>query len=621
MPFRPLNNTSQPTSQQNSDGFRILADPNGNPTNQNQDFQMESLQPTPQQPQDGFLKGLAKGIARPFLEVGATINNTGNAVGSLVKGGFSQEAANQAARNLNTSYNLPFFGETKPAFTGEESLGESLKKQAGYGAEFSSYIIPVGKAATLGKSAIKPAAGQILKNTAKTSGQFALAGALGDTGRQLQEKDLKDYSLEQTVGAAAIGAAIPLTLGSARLAGRGVGNFASGVKNTIWPNVEAAFTKAIKPRSNNFRFAQSLKTALPDLAEVAQNRGGVESLEHLDDVLKQSKNNIWSQYEGILGPNANAQIDGNQVADTMISTLDKRFIQQNPTQAKAIIEKANTYRRPLTLQEAEDFLQSSNGELNSYYAKNKVKQNVAMRDPEVAHVVKEAEALREALYSKLDELTGADAAALKKRYSALENIQSEVAQRKNVTARANPENLAEQMSYGRAIGNIAKSAANFQLGDALSGGADLISTRVLKDRNTSDNLIKLAFNKLLKRNVTPYPKVAPKPFVPAGLLSAPSYMPMPEKTVSTIQREIMSSGILPQPNIQPSSSVVPEATWLNIQNQFNQSPQKLLTPQPNILQLPTPRALSKVKKNPIGDTKTIPLSQRAAMLKQFLELR
>lgn len=543
MPFRPLNNTSQTTSQQNSDGFRILADPNGNPINQNQDFQMESLQPTPQQPQDGFLKGLAKGIARPFLEVGATINNTGNAVGSLVKGGFSQEAANQAARNLNTSYNLPFFGETKPAFTGEESLGESLKKQAGYGAEFSSYIIPVGKAATLGKSAIKPTAGQILKNTAKTSGQFALAGALGDAGRQFQEKDLKDYSLEQTAGAAAIGAAIPLTLGSARLAGRGTKNLAGGIKNTIAPDVESALTKAIKPKANNFGFNQSLKTALPDIQETAQQLGKkIENIDQLDDVIAQAKKRVWANYENLLGPNANATIDGNSIADEIVKGIDKRFTTQNPQKVQRIMEVAETYRRPLSLQEAEDFLQSSNNELHSYYAKNKVQQSVAASDPETAHLIRENNALRNKLNEKLEELTGADAAELKRRYGALSTLQSEIVPRKNVIARQSPVNLAEQVGYGRALGNVAKSALNMQIGDAISGAADIAATRFLKGRNDSNSLIKLAFEKLSKNPRAPYTAIKAKPFVPAGLIaeraSLPGSIPLPAPGILSGQAKL-----------------------------------------------------------------------------------
>lgn len=633
MPFRPLNTNSQP--QQSSGGFRILADPNGNPINQESSESFPSQQPQSLQSQQdqfsqnhpilGFGRDLIKGAVKPFLEVGASANNVKNAIGSLVKGDVQQ-----AGKDIQQTYNLPFFGDTKPAFTGQESFGEGVKKMAGYGAEIASNFVPVGKAGsvaknvikTVGKDVVKKTAGQIAKNTLKTSGQFALAGALGNAGSQLANKDVKDFSGGELAGSAALSGLLPLTLGAGRLAGRGTSNLVKGVKNTIVPDVEAALTKAIKPKANNFGFTQSLKTALPDIQETAQQVGRkIENIDQLDDVIAQAKKRVWANYENLLGPNANATIDGNTIADEIVRGIDKRFSTQNPQKVQRIMETANTYRRPLSLQEAEDFLQSSNNELHSYYAKNKVQQSVAAADPETAHLIRENNALRNNLNKRLEELTGADAAELKKRYGALSTLQSEIVPRKNVIARQNPVNLAEQIGYGRAIGNVAKSALNMQIGDALSGAADIATTKLLKGRNDPNELIKLAFSKLAKKPRTPYAPIKAKPFVPAGLLSAPNYIPMAEKTGSRIQNEIMSSGMLPQPNIQPSPNVFPEAKWLDIQNRFNQSPPQLSPPQQNILQLPAPRALSKVKKNPIGDMKSIPLSQRAAMLKQFLQLK
>jgi hypothetical protein len=174
-----------------------------------------------------------------------------------------------------------------------------------------------------------------------------------------------------------------------------------------------------------------------------------------------------------------------------------------------------------------------------------VQQAVAAADPETAHLIRENNALRNKLNEKLQELTGADAAELKKRYGALSTIQSEVVPRKNVIARQNPVNLAEQISYGRGMANIAKSAANMQFGDALSGAADLATTKLLKLRNDPNELIKLAFSKLEKNPRAPYAQIQIRP---------------------------------PQPQI------IPEA----VQNQFK-SPLQQLLPSPNQLQLPAPR--------------------------------
>lgn len=347
-------------------------------------------------------------------------------------------------------------------------------------------------------------------------------GGLYSAANSLKEED----PLLTTVKKTALGSVGGGLLG---LGGVVVGQVGKSVKNTISPSIEAALVKAIKPKSNNTKFVESLKTALPDIQETAQKSGlKIENIDHLEEVVKKSKKGLWEQFKSLLGPNAKAEIDGNIIADRMIKGIDRRFITQNPEKYRKIVETANTYRRPISLDEAEEFLQSSNNELHSYYGKNKVQQAVAMADPEISHVVRESDALREELNKKLFELTGENAGAIKKRYGALSNLQAEIVPRKNVIARQNPISLGEQVSYGRGAANILKSAANFQLGDAAAGAADLATTRFLKLRNDPNELIKLAFQKLEKNPSTPYKKVMSK-FVPYGYLPSPSYIPMPQK--------------------------------------------------------------------------------------------
>lgn len=459
-----------------------------------------------------FAGDVVKGAVQPIAEVATTGLNLADAVGNLVSG--DMEGVN---KSLDQKRYVPFLGDVKSAFTGNESTGEAAKKVAGYGLEIGSNLIPGGGAVRgaeevagiLGKNAIKKTVGQIAKQTLKDSAQFALSGGANELGSQLEKGQNIDGG--KILESAAVSGLIPAGIGATRLVGRGAGNVAVGLKNAISPDVEAALTKAIKPRANAFGFTQSLKTALPDLQETASKMGQkVENIDHLDDVVAQAKKEIWSQYEGLLGPNASATIDGNKIADAMVGTLDKRFVAQNPQRAAAIIEKANAYRRPMTLNEAEEYLQSANNELHSYYAKNKVNQSVAMGDPDVAHVVKEGDALRSSLNSKIGELTGADSAALKKRYGALSTLQSEIAPRKNVAGRQSPLSLAEQVSFAQGIGKVAKSALNMQVGDALSGGAQMISSKLMKDRNTTDNLIKLAFQKMEKQGIKPYARAVAK---------------------------------------------------------------------------------------------------------------
>lgn len=501
-----------------------------------------------------FVKDVARGVVAPIAEVATTGLNLTDAAGKLVNGDV--QGANAS---LDQTRYFPLLGDMKSAFTGNESTGAAAKKIAGYGLEIGSNFVPVGGAArgaeavaqAVGKDAIKKGAWQIAKQTAKDVGQFGLSGAANELGSEL-EKGQK-ISGGKILENAAATAAIPGAIGLTRLTGRAGTNIAKGIKNTISPDVEAALTKAIKPRANAFGFNQSLKTALPDLQEAAQRAGiKVENIDHLDDVVARAKKEIWGQYEGLLGPNANATIDGNKIADAMIGTLDKRFVTQNPQRAAAIVEKANAYRKPMTLNEAEEYLQSANNELHSYYAKNKVNQSVALGDPDVAHVVKEGDALRSLLNNKLGELTGADSAALKKRYGALSTLQSEIAPRKNVVGRQNPLSLAEQLNYAQGVGDIALSAVHSPI-RAVGAAAQMTATKLMKDRNTTDNLIKIAFQKMEKQGIKPYARTVSKKFVPAGYLPSPSFMPMSEKTGSRIAQEIDASGIIknaPGPMIQ-----------------------------------------------------------------------
>jgi len=402
------------------------------------------------------------------------------------------------------------------------------------GEQIGEFLIPAGELTKAGE-AIKGAkifeGGGLVKkglgflaSKVPESAVGAFQGAIQDGGNANPENLAKGAATNF-----AINSALPL-------AGRLVGKTAAGLKNTISPDVESALTKAIKPKGNNAKFAESLKTALPDIQETAQTLGKkIENIDHLDDVITQAKKRVWKNYEDILGPNANSQIDGNKIADNIVKGIDKRFITQNPEKYKKIVAVADTYRRPMSLTEAEDFLQSTNNELHSYYAKNKVQQAVAMGDPEVSHIVRENDALRNELNTKLSELTGVNAKEIKNRYGALSNIQSEIVPRKNVIARQNPVGLAEQIGYGRAAGNILKSAANFQLGDAAAGAADLATTRFLKLKNDPNELIRSAFQKLEKNPSSKYAKVMSK-FVPAGYL--------PEKASHPNQINLPSKGIL-----------------------------------------------------------------------------
>jgi hypothetical protein len=201
----------------------------------------------------------------------------------------------------------------------------------------------------------------------------------------------------------------------------------------------------------------------------------------------------------------------------MVNSIDKRTALHNPGLVEKVKATADTYRRPMGIDEAEDFLQSANKDLNSYYAKNKVGRQVALNDPEMSSTVAEAEKLREQLYAKMDETSGPGAAELKKQYGNLLNVEKEMSGRKLVADRQQPQSLNEQISTARAAFNIGKGIFTLSPSDVAGGALEMGAAKWLKDRNSTDAMISRAFAKTAAS-----PTIAPVALQPriAGLLNA-----------------------------------------------------------------------------------------------------
>lgn len=283
---------------------------------------------------------------------------------------------------------------------------------------------------------------------------------------------------------------------------------------------ESLMTRAIKPGKNNVNWNADIKAALPLAKSAEQDLGHlVTGTDDALDATQIAKQDVWQQYKSRLGPAAQmgATIDGNQIANAMMDTIGPRAQQLNPNIVERVTQQANTYRRPLTVDEAEEFLsgkQGVNNELNSYYAKNKVGRRAAEADPEMAATVAEGDALRDALYNKLDQVSGPGAAQLKQAYGSLTNLEKELRGRQLVAARQNPESLSEQLSTVRGAGKIVKGVVTLDPGDVLEGAQNIAVSRALKARNSSDAMIARAFAKA--QPASPFPMPASPRF--AGLL-------------------------------------------------------------------------------------------------------
>ena len=96
-------------------------------------------------------------------------------------------------------------------------------------------------------------------------------------------------------------------------------------------------------------------------------------------------------------------------------------------------------------------LRDANAELDAFYAKYPRAQWATLQtNPETAATYAKAQALRNAVYSSLDNYGVGDAPReINKRYGNLLELEEELQRRKNVAARQQPQSLSEQVGKVR----------------------------------------------------------------------------------------------------------------------------------------------------------------------------
>jgi hypothetical protein len=375
------------------------------------------------------------------------------------------------------------------------------------------------EAAGYGLAAALPMVGPMAADIGETAGKGDIAGlagaAVGTVASALAGKALANpraTAVEIGKGAKAVVKAPGKAISA------GVNRVIDAARSAQSP--ETLMTQAVKPRANNMNWDQSLKTALPNL-KLGEKLIG-KSVETVDDAIaatQAAKKNIWEDYSSRLGRHKSATIDGNAIADSMVQSIDPRTAQLNPELAAKVAKQAETYRRPLTLEEAENFLHSANRDLHTYYSKNKVGQKVALGDPDMASTVAEAGALRSQIYGTLDKLDGPGAAFTKQKYGSLLNIEEELMRRRNVAARQQPESLSEQIGKWQSYGKVAKGLATGNAGAVVEGMAQGKMASALKEAGKADSLLRYAF-KNYKGTIAP--EFVPAEVVNKGMLSPPA---------------------------------------------------------------------------------------------------
>lgn len=342
------------------------------------------------------------------------------------------------------------------------------------------------------------------------------------------------------IGAGALGATAPLVGAAGRAVGSRVSQAAAGAKEggiggaiagairTVTPNEpKTLLIQALKPRSTQVDFGSALDRAIPEVKSAEQLIGQpITGLDTFVKATQAAKKAIQHQLNQMRGTQRaiGAEVDLSPVANAMARSIPKKVALERPSALKRLLARADSYRRPFTLDEAEVLLRETNAELDGFYAMYPQAQRSALvSNPGVAALEAQAKALRDAIYTKLDAPgLGTAARELNRRYGALMEVEGTAFRRMNVAARQQPESLSEQIGAVRAAGDYARGTWRLLHGD-VTGAADVAAARAgrstakaIKESQTTDALIRRAL-----ANVTARPTpvdLQPTPTI-AGLLS------------------------------------------------------------------------------------------------------
>lgn len=310
-----------------------------------------------------------------------------------------------------------------------------------------------------------------------------------------------------------------------------------------------SMVKALKPTSTNTGFADHLDRALPELKATEPELGRkIENIGDLIEAIEAAKKRVWGQYRGIadqpsidpyskqptVGTRAEAQHDMSPVADAMESTISPKLLRENPKAAQSIVNLAKVYRTPMTLQEAESILKTTNAELEGYYSKYPTAQRKALAaNPQVAVKEAQASALRDTIYEALDaQGEGAAPHELKQRYGSLMNLEKEAYRRQNVADRQQPDSLSEQVGKWSGVGKVVKGVFTMNPADVAMGVAESKAAKWIKEQQTTDALIKSA---MANFKGTPAPVSSPAPFQPKALLGKGDIITPPPPDASSVR--------------------------------------------------------------------------------------
>jgi hypothetical protein len=370
------------------------------------------------------------------------------------------------------------------------------------------------------------------------------AGAVGTIERMAGTKPTAP-----TVGGQLAQTGLDIAGGVAQEAGPAIkGMTPESVGPQVTSGVQRQVMQAVKPRGNRPFFNQTIQRAVPEISDAAGGKQ-IQTMRDVYNIIPDAKKSVWDEYKAILQANderaqveirkakgiawdkqpiekkmllnsdpsvtgpmqqelvdrtVTAQqalnkgvdaltIDGNEVADSMMNSVHPRTSRQDPALAERVAKLADTYRHRMDLQEAEQFLQGVNHELGPIYAQGPEAVSAAKNAPNTAHLFAEADSIRKQLYAKLDQLPGTNAAELKRRYGALDELQTQIAKRLPKIEGESPMSGLETLGW---MGTAGKGGVELASGHPIRAAMTVgypLAAKFSKYQNHPDTLIQKAF--------------------------------------------------------------------------------------------------------------------------------
>jgi hypothetical protein len=304
-----------------------------------------------------------------------------------------------------------------------------------------------------------PLVGPWAANLGEQAGTGDVGGAIARGGTQVLAAEL---------GGKGIKGAKELTQKGVAKAAR-----ATGVGGFTPPE---ALEKAGRPAVHERHFKESVERALPRILE--ENKiEPIKNPEGMADAAHSAANKLWEQEaQPQVDRHTNELMSGKDAADAIRNGVDEGTRDLFPEQAQEADTLADKIDGLMSLRKSAAYLKTLNAQLKSYYRMDpQARYAKGMTDARISGMENAADALRDGIYSRLEQLGEQDPAGLRQQYGALKQIERVFEKRAIVHGRQAPFTLPQ------AIGAIVGVA-----GHPLAAGVPLLT----KYLNAPETLIR-----------------------------------------------------------------------------------------------------------------------------------